>query len=267
MTREQQEEQRLWAVLDRRGIKYSRYAYSVMQKYFKKIASNLVTLVDNVGLDEASARIAELFDDDDLLLVYITMYTTIGQSSFIQSYDALKRSLGSIIDTPTLANALWIQKLKDLTRSAEVVKRTTSVIETSKQRILKVLNEAKKLNLPKSRLSRFIRKNLLGEHSASRSKLIAEIESRFVSAMAEEESAIYVSRELNVTLEKKWVRLWDDALRDGHRYVTTAYIPAESKFNVGGYMAKFPFDPVLPINLVANCRCKCHYRKKDGGFI
>lgn len=52
-----------------------------------------------------------------------------------------------------------------------------------------------------------------------------------------------------------WITRRDDRVRDAHGAVDRDVVPNGVPFLVGGYEARFPGDPALPIELRINCRC------------
>lgn len=53
-----------------------------------------------------------------------------------------------------------------------------------------------------------------------------------------------------------WITRRDDLVRDAHVAVDRDIVPTGSMFIVGGYEARYPGDPSLPIGLRINCRCQ-----------
>jgi hypothetical protein len=54
----------------------------------------------------------------------------------------------------------------------------------------------------------------------------------------------------------RWVTERDERVRPAHEAVDTDTIPLGELFTVGGFSARFPGDPYLPIGLRINCRCR-----------
>lgn len=54
---------------------------------------------------------------------------------------------------------------------------------------------------------------------------------------------------------KSWITQRDDRVREAHVAVDRDVVPIGGLFNVGGFDARFPGDPQLPIELKINCRC------------
>lgn len=64
---------------------------------------------------------------------------------------------------------------------------------------------------------------------------------------------------------KSWITQRDDRVRESHGAVDRDVVPAGEMFMVGGYEARFPGDPRLPIEQRINCRCVLGW--VDGGGI
>ena len=64
---------------------------------------------------------------------------------------------------------------------------------------------------------------------------------------------------------KSWITQRDDRVRESHGAVDRDVVPAGETFMVGGYEARFPGDPSLPIALRINCRCILGW--VDGGGV
>lgn len=54
---------------------------------------------------------------------------------------------------------------------------------------------------------------------------------------------------------RSWITQRDDRVRESHAAVDRDVVAAGENFMVGGYEARFPGDPNLPIGLRINCRC------------
>jgi len=255
-----------WKSLTRQSLITEKYVTKEILKYFKVTFEKLINLVENYGTEEAINRLEIEEDKKALLLLYGVIYLHIAKVSFPLFEARIKKELNTDIANG-FEYSLFVKKVQELVNSVGPLQRVDSIINTTKEKIEKILTEAKTLNLTPSKLRTFIKKNLLGQYSLNRSKLIAHVETSYIEAISQEDSAIYVARQLGILLEKSWIHVMDEKTRSAHRAVDTKYIPIEDKFNVGGYQAKMPFDPSLPLGLTIGCRCRCHYRKKEGGFI
>lgn len=256
-----------WKTLTKESLANEKYATREILRYFRVTYDKLINLVENYGTEEAISRLDEANDRDGLFIIYGLIYSTVGRKAYLSSQSRLNNELNNnIVDGFGLA--LFVKKIQELTNSVETVKRIDSVLNTTKDKLAKILEEAKKQNLTIAKAKRYIRKNFLGnDYAKNRSKLIAHVESSYIEALAQEDNANYVIRQLGVQLEKSWIHVVDDKTRPAHRSVSREYIPIENTFLVGGYRAKMPHDPSLPLSLLIGCRCRLHIRKKDGRFI
>jgi len=64
---------------------------------------------------------------------------------------------------------------------------------------------------------------------------------------------------------KSWITQRDDRVRDSHGAVDRDTVPAGETFMVGGFEARYPGDPKLPIAQRINCRCILGW--VDGGGV
>lgn len=64
---------------------------------------------------------------------------------------------------------------------------------------------------------------------------------------------------------RSWITQRDDRVRESHEAVDRDVVPAGQPFMVGGFEARFPGDPSLPIGLRINCRCILGW--VDGGGV
>ncbi len=62
-------------------------------------------------------------------------------------------------------------------------------------------------------------------------------------------------RDTGIPLDKTWLSLHDDRVRDSHRHADRQRVPLAAKFQVGGAYLEFPGDPNGPPDEVIGCRC------------
>lgn len=63
-------------------------------------------------------------------------------------------------------------------------------------------------------------------------------------------------RQSDVVVRKRWYSVADNRTRDSHAALNGVEVPFDEKFNVGGYLADGPHDPMLPAAEIINCRCR-----------
>ena len=91
----------------------------------------------------------------------------------------------------------------------------------------------------------------LGGQSLRRAKVIARTESLKATSWARERAAKATGK----TLEKEWVSMRDDRVREAHIILDNQRVPMDSFYMYNGHKLDFPGDPKAPADLVINCRC------------
>lgn len=67
---------------------------------------------------------------------------------------------------------------------------------------------------------------------------------------------------------QRWRTRRDDRVRDTHRRADGQSQPAGGLFEVGGYLLRWPGDPLAPASETRNCRCTVNYRsRRTGRFV
>ena len=91
----------------------------------------------------------------------------------------------------------------------------------------------------------------LGGQSLRRSKVIARTETLKATSWARERAAKATGK----SLEKEWVSMRDDRVREAHNILDNQRVPMDSFYMYNGHKLDFPGDPKAPADLVINCRC------------
>lgn len=63
-----------------------------------------------------------------------------------------------------------------------------------------------------------------------------------------------------VGIVREWVSQRDDRVRPEHQAVDGTVEPVGTPFIVGDFPMRWPCDPLAPLHLTINCRCRLHYR-------
>lgn len=157
-------------------------------------------------------------------------------------------------------NAAWLRRLRDMIYGLDVAARITQVSDTLRKRIRKILSEASQEEVRTRRVASRLKRELGGEISLARARLIARTETTYVTNEAAKQSAM----ETGLELVKIWVATLDDRTRDAHRSMHGKDpIDAHQKFLVGGIPMDKPGDPAGGASNVCNCRCVVSYLPKD----
>lgn len=60
-------------------------------------------------------------------------------------------------------------------------------------------------------------------------------------------------------MNKKWVTRKDRQVRSEHQILEGKSVPLDNGFTVGMYSLRFPGDPLAPVHLTINCRCRLRF--------
>lgn len=157
-------------------------------------------------------------------------------------------------------NAAWLERLKRLITGLDVASRISSVTDTIREEVRKVLAELSQEQVQTNKIASRLKRHFGGLFSTRRAKTIARTETTYVANIAAEESA----KETGLDLVKIWVATLDDRTRDAHRAMHGKVpIDATEKFIVGGMPMDKPGDPAGGLGNVINCRCVVAYLPKD----
>ncbi|MFJ4342584.1 phage portal protein [Streptomyces sp. NPDC088915] len=64
-------------------------------------------------------------------------------------------------------------------------------------------------------------------------------------------------------VERTWITRRDDRVRPAHEAQDGVTLPVTEPYDVAGYPMRYPGDPIAPIALTANCRCRLYYRSTN----
>lgn len=110
----------------------------------------------------------------------------------------------------------------------------------------------------KDTLDKYVQENLEAKEEF-RAMLIAEMSVGISSNWAMSEEVAILALSLGITFTKTWNGIVDGRQRPSHFRATGQTVNADEDFIVGGYRAKYPYDPRLPMSEKARCRCSVRY--------
>lgn len=97
---------------------------------------------------------------------------------------------------------------------------------------------------------------------ARRAETIARTEVLRATSYSSNASAGLVQDRYGIQLLKEWNDSGDELVRPTHSDAGGQTVPYTDFYNVGGYEARYPHDPMLPVEEVAQCRCfEAYYRR------
>ena len=131
-----------------------------------------------------------------------------------------------------------------------VRRKITSIAETTRARIVSLVDQGYREGLGVSEIARGIRDRIPGM-SQARGALIARTETHGAANFGADVAA----RETGLNLRKEWVSAADERTRESHAAADGQIVGMDDAFDVGGVSMMFPGDPSAPVEEVANCRC------------
>ena len=139
-----------------------------------------------------------------------------------------------------------------------VRKKITSITDTTRDRIVSLVDRGYREGLGVAEIGRSIR-GAIPAMSQIRGALIARTETHGAANFGADAAA----RETGLNLRKEWVSASDERTRDSHAEAGMAYsvggsigpIGMDDAFDVGGVSMMYPGDPSAPVEEIANCRC------------
>lgn len=209
---------------------------------------------DQINNDFAMAAISFVATESDRQALYIQdtnvkQLSEAQQNSIIQ---AAKQSAKLQERINKLKSELAIVSFRDQINQTEGDKTRKLLAK-----ITKLQNMLDKLNT-KEQISKYLEENLRRKEEA-RSNLIAEMSVGISSNWAREEEMAILALSLGITFAKRWNGIVDGNQRPTHFRATGQVVNISDYFIVGGYRAKYPHDPSLPMSEKANCRCSVSY--------
>jgi len=147
---------------------------------------------------------------------------------------------------------------------AETVGEKVELIEgTTTEGIKKLIQEGIDEGLSIVAITKNI-KNLYENMSKNRAELIARTEIVSASNFGSLSGARQAEEQLNIKVNKIWIRTFDSRVRDAHaRAGSHPPIALKDKFSVGGDLLEFPGDPNGSPENVIRCRCAIGYVRKE----
>ena len=131
-----------------------------------------------------------------------------------------------------------------------VRRKITSISETTRARIVSLVDQGYRDGLGVAQIARGIRDRVPGM-SQLRGALIARTETHGAANFGADVAA----RETGLTLRKEWVSAADERTRDSHAAADGQTVGMDDAFDIGGVSMMYPGDPSAPVEEVANCRC------------
>ena len=131
-----------------------------------------------------------------------------------------------------------------------VRRKITSIAETTRARIVSLVDQGYREGLGVAEIARGIRDRIPGM-SQLRGALIARTETHGAANFGADVAA----RETGLNLRKEWVSAADERTREDHGAADGQIVGMDDAFDVGGESLMYPGDPAGSPENVINCRC------------
>ena len=238
----EQTTERWTEILDRSLERYfERQQRVILEKALGSKARRLMSARELSTDDVFDSQVWNRQLNDDLAPVYAAIVT-----------DAAELTFGKTAD----AQQLDEEEFKKYV--AEQVARTQKVNETTKEEIAAALlvamaiandSEEDRLSILRAALAAIFA-NLLGK----RRRVIAEHESQ----TAFNAGTYLAGKQLGIS-KKTWLTRRDSRVRSEHQVLHGKSVGLADGFMADGAVLRFPGDPIAPVNLTINCRCRLRF--------
>lgn len=142
------------------------------------------------------------------------------------------------------------------TATGEGARRLNGMVETTQDIIKRTIKQAQNEGLSVPNTVKLLRERI-AELSKARATLIARSELTLASNLGSQMGAEGTGLKLN----KYWIAtLGDGRTRHTHIEANGQTVPLKDTFSIGGHPARYPGDPLLPVEEIANCRCAQGYK-------
>ena len=151
----------------------------------------------------------------------------------------------------------WLNRLRHFL-TTEAPARLKDMVDTTRALVTTTLVKAGEMGLGVEESARLLRQKV-AELTPGRAVVIAQTEllagSNYGSLLGAEATGL--------PLLKVWLSTKDDRTRPSHVVANGQAVAMDGLFNVGGYAAKYPGDPMLPGAECIRCRCAITYKPKE----
>ncbi len=208
-------------------------------------------LPDQAGIALIAARLTSRW----LVAPLQALYVACGTAEAADTYDYLTRSTKAL--APPAVKTDWITRLRGFIATEGAV-AVRGITESTRKVVQAVLTQAAEQGLGIADAARNLRRKV-AQLAPERARRIVRTE--LVSA------ANYGSQlgatSTGLRLDKFWIATPGARTRPTHAAANKQTVPMSGAFVVGGAMARYPGDPLLPAKERVNCRCSIGYKPRE----
>lgn len=233
------------AALDRHRTILEAKAHDTLKDYFDEERAHVVNAV-RMGKDAGSA-IESLHRDLGDTYRAAWKDAAMTWADWVQQRTTVARKAGGSIEARIDD---WLKK--------NAGKRITGITESQRKRITAEIAKGEKAGLGVQQIARNLDKFYLEDIIPNRALVIAQTEIGSATNWAQYNVAQEAAA-MDVPMEKEWLSLRDDRVRDDHRSANGQRQPMDEPFLVGDDELMYPSDPSGSPEEVINCRCSVLY--------
>lgn len=244
----EQQKQIYWKTFDRQRWQFLRSYEERMRDAVIEQSEPILTAL-NDGISNALAQI-DTVSKRPIQRAFTQLYSQVGVYYAKRIFSGLKSHYGFETKNQDDIFLRQMQAWVEL-KGADLV---VNITDNTKAQLKAVLQKGIKEGLGTDEIARQIRDSgRIG--GLKRGKVIARTEIIRASNLG----SISGARSTNLELRKEWIATRDDRTRETHSALDGQIVDLDKPFNVGGFLADFPSDAVLPAGESINCRCTQAY--------
>lgn len=242
------------------GFDMRKYRIKNIQKSFYVKADNLDILLTDEELREVNRQFARemlifVANESEKQALYIqnTNFKQLDeakQKAILRTAQKIQNLEEMILNIDFKINDLIVREFIN-NESNELI----DILEERKAKLQRFLDELQ--NNQREVIAKEIKDDLVSKEEG-RASLIASQVSGMTEGNARESELLklaIIAENQGIALQKEWIGILDDRIRQTHRLASGQKVLINEKFNVGGFPCSYPRDPSLPISETANCRC------------
>lgn len=210
------------------------------------------------SLSESILDTTETFDRD--LFVFQQQLQTLLKAHYEDTFTKQNRLTERFIARDVAKQLLpSFEALQELWLEENALEASTEVTETTRRRIVQIINEGREQGLGIQQISVNIA-NDIDELSSFRAATIAITETHNAALFAVENQTRSIAQELGASVIKEWMSAEDSRVRRDHAIADGQRVGMDGRFRVGGVTMSRPGDRAGGAAQTVRCRCQLTFR-------
>lgn len=212
---------------------------------------------DAVAAGASPPVAAALFQNRFLVAVLEQLYEQCGGAEAREEYDYLTSTYPQKAQAPPAVATSWLSRLKRFI-TTEGATSIRSISETMRKKVRGVLVTAAEAGMGVAEAARELRKEVA---TFSRQEAVTIVRTELISAS--NFGSLLGAQATGLKLRKFWLSTPGPRTRPAHREADGQTVGLNDSFTVGGFMARYPGDPLLPAAQRIRCRCSQGYKPME----